>query len=231
MKATKKSLQKLTESEIKINEIIALKQITLNDIEPLSVDEYNRFYCVLTEMINKLKGEERDEFIKRVELILPKSMKNQLWEYNHNQITYAISTLMQDLGRMPSKNEIAAKSELSRQTIYKHMNDYASHPQYMQQIEQFRFMTSKVLARVFQFAVNGDVAAAKLYFNVMGNLNGQLSNNTLIQNQNNYIQINGTVLSQETIKRLNPDQLNTIENILKTALPQAEILNPEIAKK
>jgi len=231
MKATKKSLQKVTESEIKINEIIALKQITVNDIEPLTADEYNRFYCVLTEMINKLKGDERDEFIKRVELILPKSMKNQLWEYNHNQITYAISTLMQELGRMPSKNEIAVKSELSRQTIYKHMNDYASHPQYLQQIEQFRFMTSKVLARVFQFAVNGDVAAAKLYFNVMGNLNGQLSNNTLIQNQNNYIQINGTVLSQETIKRLNPDQLNTIENILKTALPQAEILNPEIAKK
>lgn len=231
MKATKKSLQKLTESEIKINEILALKQITVNDIESLSLDEYNEFYRVLTEMINNLKGEYRDEFIKRVELILPKSMKNQLWEGNHNQITYAISTLMQELGRMPSKNEIAVKSELSRQTIYKHMNDYASHPQYLQQIEQFRFMTSKVLARVFQFAVNGDVAAAKLYFNVMGNLNGQLSNNTLIQNQNNYIQINGTVLSQETIKRLNPDQLNTIENILKTALPQAEILNPEIAKK
>lgn len=50
--------------------------------------------------------------------------------------------------------------------------------------------------------------------------NGKTSNNTLIQNQNNLIQIYGTVVSQETIKNLNPDQLNRIESILKTALPQ-----------
>ena len=65
-----------------------------------------------------------------------------------------------------------------------------SHPLYLEQVKQFKFMTSKVLARIFHFAVNGDVAAAKLYFSVMGNLNnGQSSNNTLIQNQNNFIQI------------------------------------------
>ena len=43
-----------------------------------------------------------------------------------------------------------------------------------------------------------------------------------MQNQNNYIQINGTVLSQEAIKQLNPEQLNTIETIMKTTLPQSE---------
>ena len=161
---------------------------------------------------------------------MPEDVKNQLWEINHNRITYAIATLIQECGRMPSKNEIAERSELSRQTIYKHINDYATHPQYLQQVEQFRFLSEKVLAKVFYFAVNGDMSAAKLYFNVVG-LTGQSANNTLIQNQNNFIQINGTVLCQETIKRLNPDQLNTIENILKTALPQVEILNPGIAKK
>ena len=55
--------------------------------------------------------------------------------------------------------------------------------------------------------------------------NGQNPNNTLIQNQNNYIQINGTVLSQETIKHLNSEQLNSIETILKTALPQASTVD------
>ena len=53
--------------------------------------------------------------------------------------------------------------------------------------------------------------------------NGAAQNNTLIQNQNNYIQINGTVLSQESIKSLNPEQLDTIETILKTALPKSEL--------
>jgi hypothetical protein len=44
-------------------------------------------------------------------------------------------------------------------------------------------------------------------------------NSTLIQNQNNYIQINGTVLSQETIENPDPEQLKATEGILKTALP------------
>lgn len=87
-------------------------------------------------------------------------------------------------------------------------------------MEQFKFLSSKVLATVCQLALNGDTGAAKLYFQVIGNLsNNEASNNTLIQNQNNFIQINGTVLSQEKIKQLNPDQLLQIENILKTALP------------
>lgn len=90
-------------------------------------------------------------------------------------------------------------------------------------IEQFRFMTAKVLAKVFQFAVNGDTGAAKLYLSAMGYLNNdQSSGNTLIQRQNNYIQINGMVLSQETIKLLNPEQLAGIENILKAVANTAE---------
>lgn len=84
-------------------------------------------------------------------------------------------------------------------------------------------MTAKVLAKVFQFAVNGDTGAAKLYLSAMGYLNNdQSSGNTLIQRQNNYIQINGMVLSQETIKLLNPEQLAGIENILKAVANTAE---------
>ena len=42
--------------------------------------------------------------------------------------------------------------------------------------------------------------------------------NVLIQNQNNYIQINNLKLSQDTIKHLNPEHLKAIEAILKEAL-------------
>ena len=219
--AVKKSLQKLTKAETEINELLALKKITVDDLKLISLKGLNSFNAFVTTKMNTLTGVERDRFYNKIELIVAPDTKNQLWEGNHNSITYAISTLIQELGRMPSKTEIANKSELSRQTIYKHMADYANNPQYLKQIEQFKFMTSKVLAKVFTFAVNGDMGAAKLYFNVLGCLGGQPNNNTSIQNQNNYIQINGTVLSQETIKLLNPEQLNSIETILKTALPQA----------
>ena len=229
MKA-KKGLQKFTKTDTKINQILSLEQITPKDLEPLSEKESTRLMEILTDRFNMLKGTERDKFYKKIEPIASNTTKNQLWEYNHNQITWAISTLMQEYGRMPTKTEIANKTELSRQTVHKHLKEYATHPQFLGQIEQFKFMTSKVLAKVFQFAVNGDTTAAKLYFNVMGFMNnGQTPNNTLIQNQNNYIQINGTVLSQETIKHLNPEQLNTIETILKTALPEPKEL--EIKKE
>jgi len=217
-------LQRLTESERKIEKILSLDKITNSDIKNLTKKEVDRFNEIIAEKYRTLSPEEWDKFHYKIEAIQSEDAKNHLWEYNHNRITAAISNLMQEYGRMPSKTELASHTGLSRSTIHKHLKDYASHPQYMEQVEQFRFLTSKVLAKVFQFAVNGDIQAAKLYFSMVGSMNnGAAQNNTLIQNQNNYIQINGTVLSQESIKSLNPDQLNTIETILKTALPQKNI--------
>lgn len=168
-------------------------------------------------MLDSLTGAEKCNLYEKLDPVMIPENKNQLWEYNHIQITSAISTLIQEFGRMPSKQEIATKTELSRQTVHKHLKEYSTHPQYLIQMEQFKFMTSKVLSRVFTFAVNGDVSACKLFLNVVGANDTLKPNNTFIQNQNNYIQINGTVLSQETIKNLNPEQLNSIEAILKTA--------------
>lgn len=220
MKA-KKGLQKFTSVEDKINKLLKLEVITKNDIEHFTTKEREQLGIVLAEKNKLLKGIERDNFHKKVEQLVDQSTKNQLWEYNHNQITCCIATLMQECGRMPTQTEIATKAGLSRQTIHKHLKEYLNHPLYLEQVDQFKFMTAKVLTKVFQYAVNGDTGAAKLYLNAMGYLNnGQGTNNTLIQNQNNYIQINGTVLSQETVKHLNPEQLNTIETILKTALIQ-----------
>ena len=218
----KEGLLRFTESERKIEKILSLDRITNSDVQKLTKKEVDRFNEIIAEKYRTLSPEEWDKFYYKIEAIQSEGAKNHLWECNHNQITAAISNLMQEYGRMPSKTELASYTGLSRPTIHKHLKDYASHPQYMEQVEQFRFMTSKVLAKVFQFAVKGDIQAAKLYFSMVGSMNnGTAQNNTLIQNQNNYIQINGTVLSQESIKSLNPEQLNTIETILKTALSKS----------
>lgn len=221
MRKPKKSLQKFTESELKINALLELEQITEKDKDILTDAEKVQFAEVVTKMLNVLKGHDRDKLLKKVELIATQSTKNQLWETNHIVITSAMANLMLEYGCMPSKNNLAEKTGLSRQTINKHIREYQSHPQYLLEMEQFRFLNSKVLAKVFKFAVNGDMRAAKLYFEMAGNMNSQPANNTLIQQQNNYIQINGTVLSQESIKQLTPEQLAQIEGIIKLALPEA----------
>ncbi len=221
MKKTK-SLQKFTDFKSKAEMLFELDKITFNDIEQLSPNEKNEAVIIMNEKINTLKGLEREAFIEKCYNVFNDSVKNQLWENNHNAITWAISTLMQEYGRMPSKAEIAAKTELSRQTVHKHFKDYSNHPQYLIQNEQFKFMTNKVLAKVFYYAVKGDMAAAKLYLNSMGANERNNKGNTLIQNQNNYIQINGLVLNQETIKQLKPEQLLLIENVLKAAIKENE---------
>lgn len=213
-----KSLQKFTKTEEKINKLLALKQITKEAIKALTKQEIGNLMSVLTKQFNALNGEERDRFYEKIEPIICNTTKNQLWESNHQKITWAISGLMQDYGRMPNASEIAEKTKLSRQTVHKHLKEYSKHPLYVEQMEQFKFMASKVMAKIFDFAVNGDTAAAKLYFNLIGFVNKEPQGSTMIQNQNNYIQINGTVLSQESIQHLSSEQLNIIESIIKNVV-------------
>lgn len=208
----KKDLQKFTKSEIKINKILSIEQITPNDLDLLNESERKQLMEILTERFNVLKGTERDKFYKKIELITSETTKNQLWEINHTNITCAISNLMQEYGRMPSKTEIAIRTELSRQTIHKHLKEYKTHPQYLIQNEQFAFMSNKVLSKVFQFAVNGDIGAAKLFFNVINN-NPMLTNSKTINN--NFIQINNLKISQEILEKLDYDDLSSIEVMIK----------------
>ncbi len=223
MKKKKPGLQKFTETEAKIKKVLSLDQITNKDLEDFSEKESNSLMELLTEKFNELKGAERDRFYQKIEPITGEGTKNQIWESNHNQITWAISALMQEYGRMPTNTEIATKTELSRQTVHKHIKEYKTHSLFLETREQFEFLSSKVLSKVFTFAVNGDMRAAKLYFDMVEGA-GKTSNSTSIQNQNNYIQINGTVLNQETIKKLKPEQLNLIEEILKSS--QVSVIAP-----
>jgi len=223
MKQGTEGLQKFTETETEIERVRKMPKVSAADMLKLSSEEKAELYREFSHKLTTLKGTDKDEFISKVEDILPVDTKNQLWENNHYQITVSMGKMIEDTGKMPNKNQIAADTGLSRQTVHKHLSTYAAHPLYAEQITQFKFMADRVLAKVIKLAVLGDVKAARLYFDVMGNLNGQPSNNTLIKNQTNYVQINGMVLSQETVKQLNPVQLCEIEHILKEALLPDEI--------
>lgn len=216
-----KGLQKSTESQNKLNSVLALKKITTEDIKEFTTEEREQLSETIQKQFNLLRGEERELFYEKIEAIMVDATKNQLWEHNHTNIMWAISSHIKENNRMPTKAEIASKTELSRQTIHKHLKEYKNSPYYAEYLEQFQMMQSKVMIMVFQYAINGDMKAAKLYLECIGALKTPSpayhpGNNTLIQNQNNYIQINGKVLSQETVKNLNPQQLDAIEGILKT---------------
>jgi len=219
----KKGLQKFTDIEKKVNDLLKKKQVTKDDIKKLNDKELEHFFDLVVDNINTLKGIKRDEFLEVVDLILPKYKKNELWGNNHIKITGTISNLIQEYNRLPNKTEIAKETGLSRTTIHKHLKEYANHPVYLEYIEQHKILSSALLTTVYKYATKGDMSAAKLYFKMLGYLdNGKAISNTF--NQNNYIQINNTILNQDTIKNLNTDQLNAIESILNTVNPTKEVV-------
>jgi hypothetical protein len=90
-------------------------------------------------------------------------------------------------------------------------------------MEQYKMMAPKLMAKVFQYAAKGDIRAARLYLETVGATHKQQSN-TVVKSQNNYIQINNTILSQENLKRLSAEQLNQIEHIVATVLPEPKMI-------
>lgn len=210
-----KGLQKLTDTNNVIQKLLALETVTMDDIEELSPEQRQLVETVLRQRLDNLAGIERDKFLNQIEPIIEESTKNQIWENNHSQIIWAMHSLINEHNRMPTQTEISKKAELSRQTINKHLKDFQKHPCYLDQVNELRLLGNNLAAKVYNLACGGDVSAAKLFFNLIGSLN---KNSDTIKNQNNFIQINGTVLSQDAIKELNPEQLNTIESILKNAL-------------
>jgi hypothetical protein len=203
------SLQKVTELDPNVQEIFKLDKITAKDFDNLTEKEKDQYFAFSTEQINSLEGEERDRFIDKLDLLMSNKTRNEIWELNHIKIIQEITSCIEQYGRMPTKLELASLVGLSRQTLHKHLKEYKDNPLYNQHIDQFQFMSQKLLAKMFQFAIKGDVKAGRLYFDMVGQLRPPT-----IKNQTNYIQVNNLVISEERLKALPEDQLRKIGEIL-----------------
>jgi hypothetical protein len=198
----------------KISSLLSQQKITLHDVDNLTPPERGQLQQTINKTLAEVKGADRDIFLNKIDALLPPDTKNDVWEHNHTVISATISNFMQKHGIMPTKQAVAEETGFSRQTVAKHFKEYNAHPEFMAQAEQFKFMSHNVLANVFKYASNGDMRAARLYFEMVGALNKQPAG-TVVNAQNNYIQINNTILSQENLKQLTAEQLNQIENIVK----------------
>jgi predicted transcriptional regulator len=203
----------LRASNDKINRLLAREKITAADVGDLNEQEQRLLENKLTEILEQSKGVERDTLLEKIEPIMQATTKSDIWERNHMTISNAIENFMRQYAVMPTKNDIAQETGLSRQTVAKHFKEYKTQPEFTAEMEQFKFMSHKILANVFKHASNGDMKAAKLYFDMVGAIDKQPAA-TVVTAQNNYIQINNTILSQENLKSLSPAQLQLIENIV-----------------
>jgi len=192
----------------KVTQLLQLDKITLNDVEDLNNRERVYFSNTCNKLLKKLTGSQREMFLAKIAPVMAPEFKGDIWEYNQLVITEAIGDYMRQYGIMPTASHIADETGLCRQTVATHLKEYKRRPEFAAQADQFKFMAPQVLANVFKFAVRGDMRAAKLYFEMIGTKNPDVTHN-------NYIQINNTILSQENLTRLTTEQLNQIEGIIK----------------
>ena len=94
--------------------------------------------------------------------------RNPTWEANHVLIEQTMDKLIRDNERLPTKTEIIETCGLSRATVYKHMAEMNLAELLGDGIDEVKFMSGKMLAKLCENAMDGDVKAMKLAFELMG---------------------------------------------------------------
>ena len=215
----KKETTPVPEIPQKFLDLLKLEKIEPADLEHWSAEECLSFDAFVGRELRTKKGLEWDAFFTKVEGILTNAYKLKAKETNHAIIMHSIAFLLEDFGRMPTQLEIAKHAELSRYTVHKHLKEYQGSELLQQQMEQYQMLAPKIIDRLFVAARHGDTKAAKIYLDSVVKLNTlQANKTTVINTQNNYVQINNTVLNQEILQQLKPEQLKQIEEIINTVV-------------
>jgi len=156
--------------------------------------------------------EDKNAFIEQEE------EKNITWEGNHQKIISFINEKIQYwMKPPPTVTEIAKATGLSRKTIYEHLRECKTHPEYRQRKDMFNMLESEVLMKICSSAIGGNTQAARLYLELTGIIQpAGRAIQTIVGNTN--VQINGMVLNQQVLQNLNAEQLKKIEEIIKPAL-------------
>lgn len=210
----KRGLQKFTHSEF-LDRLLKQSKIGNEDISKLPKVEQIAFNKYFTQIFNTATAERKDELLEKVIDALPENARNEIWEINQMNILNAIQNYIEICGTMPTKTRIAEATGLTRQTIDKHFKELPNNPLFKEYEDQFKVMIPKVLGEVMrQVLINQDMRAGKIFLDFFSKKNERIGT------QNNYIQINGMIFTEEKIKQLPPEQLKAIETILTTAEPQ-----------
>jgi len=195
--------------------LLMLEKIEPADLQTLSPEQQVLFRKLLSEKLAATTDDERDAFIEKIIAIIE---PDKIWYNNHERITKAIQDYIRLYSAMPGKVALARATGLSRQTIHKHLRNLGAAPEVTHYTDMFDLMTPHVITKVLEKALSGDMAAAKLYLKAAGRETRSTTTDVVINHQNNYIQINGTVLSQQALQQLKPELLQQLEEIIKKGL-------------
>jgi len=151
----------------KADDVFSLPLITKKHIKSLNGPEAEYLYKKIGDTYSGLQGDERARFTRKIRPLLAGDSNKEIWEFNQSQITAAIKKLLSETGVMPTNSAIARETGLSRQTIITHVKACNSHD-FLAEMSRFKGKMPELLSMIYESAVKGNMAAAKLYFQVSG---------------------------------------------------------------
>jgi DNA-binding phage protein len=211
-----KSLQRFTDLE-KLNTIKEVKEYLSNN--PNSIDDiYDSLKNRISESYYNGLGKEY-QLIEMLVSILGNQNKindirNTTYETNHSIITSFIHNYLLEYRTFPTMSTITEKTNLSRQTVYNHLNNGFLDKHNKLVRGKIEVMSIDALQKLYLIGIQDNNPTALKHFI---QLSGLVSNNNTMQ-VNNYIQVNSLKISTEDISRLPQQDILEIEKIVSKTL-------------
>lgn len=149
-------------------------------------------------------------------------LADTLAENEENHIPFYLGKGLRKYSSLSSVNQLSRESGIPKDRIaafFDKIPDTPGRP-YMR---KFKALESRVMAKVYSNAMDGDMTAAKLFLTVTGAIEQTPRTQTVHNTQNNFIQLNGNILSQNTIEQLPEAQQVKVWELINKSLPQKQI--------
>lgn len=215
----KKSLQKFTDIG-KLETVKDIKQFVNNNPERAN-EVLNKLEKILNNSYaNKLGLEfEVVELIAKCYALMnqenhAKFVRNATYETNHTIIATCIHNYICNNRCFPSIMTIKQETGLSRQTVYRHINNGFSDRFNSVVKGKIEYMIPKALEKLYFIGIEDNNATALKHFIELSGFTSKYNTT----NVNNYIQINNLKLSKEEFNQLPNETILEIEKIVSNSI-------------
>jgi len=212
----------------KMNRLILQEHLSPADVSGFNEAQRKKIKMALVKKLQTTAAKDQVAVLEKIALVSnDPGLKSDVWEINHSKVKAAITAYLTEHGCLPNQLALVQKTGLCRQTISMHLKEYHNQPSYSEHLEQLKLMKMTVLEQVLAHAVSGDLKAAKMFLDTVDKTRDKTlaaAPNTIKQ-QNNYIQVNGVVISEEKLGRLSPEQLRQIETIFNGPAPYSNVMD------
>jgi DNA-binding MarR family transcriptional regulator len=168
---TIEGLQNLTESKMSklIDRLLKQGNPTWEQYNELErAGELHAYFVAYIKRYDLEQGKtttpERVEFIAEE---FAEEERRSLYEANHGKIKAAILNHLADKNSMPMIREIAKATELSRQTIHNHLQNFDLSEYFPDEIRKYQVAFMGIMDSLLAKCMRGDLKAMRLYFDII----------------------------------------------------------------